>query len=639
MPYSQDQRSPWMPATNSSRTVLLVANGMSVASPDLYSVPADVDIVRMPWFFLESTYAFGDRVDAVFSPHRDTYHEELLAEAIRRRDYRVEAFGTANRPNTNRKGAYGYDHFAPIGLKSFSVLEAIASRPSLALALMSAPEGRPTTQLQAIAWAMAVGYRKVLLAGFDRMAAGHSGQVYGRSTAHEIALSLTTAESVDGFGLSDDQAFDADSAYLRTIQEEFPETELLRITPAQGMLDSVPTAPAVDDPLATDPNRRIGAFKPRFTAHQGTARAIHRSADDVHFQVDGDVIPEPWTEIDGKRCAYITLVTGDYHYGARVLHNSLREMSSVPLIAMCGPGADVAMLQQHGIATIDVPEIMNRHSNYAKNQDRFAATFTKLNAFALDFLDRAIFLDSDTVVLQNLDELFARDGFAAAGDNGFDLDLPYFNSGVFAYTPSRSVFEAMLGAIPHTESSDGGDQGFLNNFFAANWERLPREYNTTKRVFLEHPEIFDLERVKVLHYVGVKPWELSRGHRQYAEINDIWFDHLDPVTAVALVRAWSRQQADLDKDRGTPGTGGADTRPRAGAASVPAKSHNARRLLADGDVEAAIRESKRVLSDTPTSVKAEKTLRDAYFTKQDYPRTALYAARAVAKTVRNRITR
>jgi alpha-N-acetylglucosamine transferase len=47
---------------------------------------------------------------------------------------------------------------------------------------------------------------------------------------------------------------------------------------------------------------------------------------------------------------------------------------------------------------------------------RFAATFTKLRIFDLDAFDKVVFLDADTIVLRNVDELFERPALAAAPD-------------------------------------------------------------------------------------------------------------------------------------------------------------------------------------------------------------------------------
>jgi hypothetical protein len=144
---------------------------------------------------------------------------------------------------------------------------------------------------------------------------------------------------------------------------------------------------------------------------------------------------------------------------------------------------------------------------------RFRHVFTKLRVFGLDDLDRVVFLDADTIVLQNLDALFERGGFAAAPD----FLLPdQFNSGVMALSPSAALLERMLAALDRADSYDGGDQGFLNRFYE-DWylgppeQRLPAGYNTHHFIYqfiLSHPTLRRrLEpSIKVVHYTVQKPW-------------------------------------------------------------------------------------------------------------------------------------
>ena len=170
--------------------------------------------------------------------------------------------------------------------------------------------------------------------------------------------------------------------------------------------------------------------------------------------------------------------------------------------------------------------------------------------FRLDFLDRLVYLDADTVVLKNIDDLFSTSGFAAAPDAGIERpSLDTFNSGVFAADPSYELFEDLLRRLPYTPSKDGGDQGFLNNVFP-DWHRLPPEYNTTKRVFSHHPELYVHDDIKVLHYVGNKPWEPSEADGRYEEIDRRWVEHLEGWELRELLQALRVQAREaLDANR------------------------------------------------------------------------------------------
>jgi alpha-N-acetylglucosamine transferase len=145
---------------------------------------------------------------------------------------------------------------------------------------------------------------------------------------------------------------------------------------------------------------------------------------------------------------------------------------------------------------------------------RFANVFTKLRVWELQDYDRVVLLDADTLVLQNVDDLFLRSPFAAAPD----FFLPdRFNSGVMVIEPSHFTFERMMTSLSSAGSYDGGDQGFLNEFFP-DWyampveHRLPVGYNMAHFIyqFLRgHPSLRSvLERdVKIVHYMVQKPWQ------------------------------------------------------------------------------------------------------------------------------------
>ena len=74
-------------------------------------------------------------------------------------------------------------------------------------------------------------------------------------------------------------------------------------------------------------------------------------------------------------------------------------------------------------------------------------TFTKLKVWTLTQYKKCVFLDADTLVVQNVDELFDRPELSAAPDIGWP-DI--FNSGVFVFEPLMSTYHGLLEhAITH----------------------------------------------------------------------------------------------------------------------------------------------------------------------------------------------
>ncbi|MGW8565881.1 glycosyltransferase [Isoptericola sp. NPDC055881] len=518
------------------RPLLIVGNGPSSAMPPYRRIPADVVVFRMNWFFLESNYHFGDRVDAWFSAVPHERLEKLLQDEIRSGRYDVQRIASPMRHAAHRDGdKYGLEPLTDVvELDSWAVP---ARNPRLARHFMSRP-GLPTTGMQALAFGLGVGFREVYLAGIDLY---ESKDVrYGYTMPQVADLGLQAKDAAPGYEAA--HGLDTDIAFLRSCLAAYPDATVRSVSQSEMLHLYVP--PAEDLPAdrpALTPGETVGATKDTVEIELPATEGVQALTVP---KVDGPL----WKEVDGRRCAYVTVVSGSYHHGARALANSLRRVTDVPLVALCTPDADKAALAASGILTLDVPPIANpilrggaRGGRRQKVQERFAATYTKLHVFRLDFLDRAVYVDSDAVVRRSIDDLFAGDDFAAVPDAGLDAPNPdVFNSGVFAFTPSYAMFEAMMARLAHTPSYDGGDQGFLNVFFDS-WRALPPENNTTKRIFSHHPALFHDEDVRVLHYVGKKPWEPAGGDDRYDTLDLEWLDYLGDTEKNELIRDLRRQ--------------------------------------------------------------------------------------------------
>jgi glycogenin glucosyltransferase len=138
-------------------------------------------------------------------------------------------------------------------------------------------------------------------------------------------------------------------------------------------------------------------------------------------------------------------------------------------------------------------------------------TATKVACWTLTQYSKCVFLDADTLVLSNVDELFERPEFSAAPDVGWP---DCFNSGVFVYVPSHDTYGKLLETLATEGSFDGGDQGLLNTYFAS-WatadaaQRLPFGYNmTTNASYSYAPALARFhDSIKIIHFIGAdKPW-------------------------------------------------------------------------------------------------------------------------------------
>jgi len=219
--------------------------------------------------------------------------------------------------------------------------------------------------------------------------------------------------------------------------------------------------------------------------------------------------------------AWVTLATNDsYSVGALVLAASLRRVnttrklvilttnniSSAILAALKAAFDEVVVVEP--LDSGDLP-----HLTLLERPD-LGITFTKLHCWTLTKYTKCVFLDADTLVLQNSDDLFDREEFSAAPDAGWP---DCFNSGVFVFRPNLNTFKSIVKFAATNGSFDGGDQGLLNHYFSG-WasediaKHLPFLYNmcaTATYTYLPAYKFFGKD-VKIIHFIGSsKPWHVS----------------------------------------------------------------------------------------------------------------------------------
>ncbi|CCG85130.1 Glycogenin [Taphrina deformans PYCC 5710] len=221
--------------------------------------------------------------------------------------------------------------------------------------------------------------------------------------------------------------------------------------------------------------------------------------------------------------AYVTLLLNDgYVKGAQVLGHSLRDLGVkhelVVLVTRNVSATTLAGLMDIYDQIIEVEEIANPslHNLNLLGRLDLRSTLTKLNIWRLIQYKKIVYLDADTVVLQNLDHLFDLEvEFAAAPDIGWP-DI--FNSGVFFSKPNIGTYAALRKLAEAGISFDGGDQGLLNTFFS-NYTRLSFTYNvTTSSGYQYLPAFRHFEsQLKVAHFIGAeKPWNRVPGTNDFS---------------------------------------------------------------------------------------------------------------------------
>jgi len=219
--------------------------------------------------------------------------------------------------------------------------------------------------------------------------------------------------------------------------------------------------------------------------------------------------------------AWVTLATNDeYSLGALVLAHSLKRCQTqkkiVVMVTSSLSNSIRAELSETFDAVIDVEALDSKDAANLALLERpeLGITFTKINCWKLTQYSKCVFLDADTLVVQNCDELFQREEFSASPDPGWP---DCFNSGVFVFVPSVDTYEKIMNHAAIEGSFDGGDQGLLNSYFS-DWaytdiqKHLPFLYNmvaTATYSYLPAYKRFG-KNVKIVHFIGAsKPWKCS----------------------------------------------------------------------------------------------------------------------------------
>ncbi|XP_026059904.1 glycogenin-2 isoform X2 [Carassius auratus] len=218
--------------------------------------------------------------------------------------------------------------------------------------------------------------------------------------------------------------------------------------------------------------------------------------------------------------AFVTLATTDaYSMGCLVVGKSLRRHgTSRKLVAMVSPNVSRTsrLALEHvfdEVVLVDVLDSRDETHLTWLQRPELGVTFTKLHCWTLTQYTKCVFLDADTLVLCNVDELFEYEELSAAPDPGWP---DCFNSGVFVFRPSLKTHTQILEHAAQHGSFDGGDQGILNTFFS-DWavkdirKHLPFVYNLTAAAIYTYLPAFQQygHHAKIVHFLGgTKPWQL-----------------------------------------------------------------------------------------------------------------------------------
>ncbi|KAI6173664.1 hypothetical protein M3Y98_01105800 [Aphelenchoides besseyi] len=255
-----------------------------------------------------------------------------------------------------------------------------------------------------------------------------------------------------------------------------------------------------------------------------------------------------------SQTAWVTLATNDgYAVGALVLAHSLKNVGTRHKIHVLYTDGVSESLRQQFNSVFDGQSLVNvLDSNDEENlsiigRPDLGVTFTKLHCWRLTQYEKCVFLDADTLVLQNADELFDRPDFSAAPDIGWP---DFFNSGVFVFVPSLETYRQLVHFGVEHGTFDGGDQGLLNQFYS-NWReldashRLPFIYNVTAGLIYSYAAAIKRhgQDIKIVHFLGKqKPWHSiasgSHQHSHWSKWQEVYEQNVKEALPKHLTQLW-----------------------------------------------------------------------------------------------------
>jgi lipopolysaccharide biosynthesis glycosyltransferase len=134
--------------------------------------------------------------------------------------------------------------------------------------------------------------------------------------------------------------------------------------------------------------------------------------------------------------------------------------------------------------------------------------YAKYEIFSLESDDKVIFLDSDTIILGNIDYLIDFNGsFGAVRE----LFIDQYNTGVMVISKkflNPKITEDLINLTNIYGITEHLDQDIINNYFDDIIQPIPIEYNYLKIYVKAIFKNLGLPKyVKIIHYVVKKPWQ------------------------------------------------------------------------------------------------------------------------------------
>ena len=251
-----------------------------------------------------------------------------------------------------------------------------------------------------------------------------------------------------------------------------------------------------------------------------TGKENHKSQEDTRMSHAANELPQQ-KQTPVKKEAYVTLLySDDFLLGVRVLRQSLVETNTErEFVILC---TEKVSSHVKDILSLDgwiVKSVTTIDNPYEGASRYFKDIMTKLHIWRLTEYYRVVYLDADTLALQNIDCMFRCGNFCMIYRHA-----DHFNGGVLVVSPSEHVYQTMTRNFLAYGSYESGDQGFLNAYFSQlkyvamfnpkdptvnlNPMRLPAGFNGDVGLYyLNSGWQLPRDDLYIIHFTPFKPWK------------------------------------------------------------------------------------------------------------------------------------
>ena len=223
--------------------------------------------------------------------------------------------------------------------------------------------------------------------------------------------------------------------------------------------------------------------------------------------------------------AFATLATPAFAMGAVVLGYRLKLLHGDKYDRVCLVTYDVNSTWRQILEQWWIVKEVNEY----KPMKHFRRSWTKSRVFDMDEYKKIVYLDTDLMIMQPIDELFSYPQLSCVPD----VNPPQIcNTGVLVIEPKKGTFDKFdkMARIDQVRMAIG-DQSSINAFFGQ-FNPLPPYFNSPRTTESGLGYLLKTNRSRIIHYVCKKPWKCGREGISYCgcgypSLNKVWWDAWD----------------------------------------------------------------------------------------------------------------